>query len=75
MPEYHDIDQKKADVESIQKGVCPECAEDLSEDSDPSAHAEMHWPTRTTRPDSDAARRKKLVTNYHQRRDAVKQGS
>lgn len=71
MAEVHDQDQKKADVTAIQAGKCPECMDDLSTDTDPTSHAENHWPTRTTKQDSDAARRKKLVTNYHARRDAA----
>ncbi len=75
MSEMHDQDQKKADVDAIQKGLCPECKEDLSADAGPEAHAEHHWPTRTTKPDSDAARRKKLITNYASRRKNSEQGS
>jgi len=75
MAELHDQDQKKADVAKIQAGICPECNADLNDDGDPSGHAEMHWPVKALKPDTDAARRKKLVTNFHARRDALKQGS
>lgn len=61
MPFLHSSDQIKADAANAAKGLCPECGVTVEPKGAP-GHVAYHWPRyQDLRPDTDAARRARLV--------------
>jgi len=68
----HDADQVKADAANAAKGICPETGIDLS-DVNIEAHIAHTFPQLDSAdPNSDYARRGRLVREYGKKRDAKK---